>query len=201
VLLPIDAATLPIQLALDSRPLLRSELAAGLARAGFVQPDLRILPSEPRRLDRRQLAALNALSNPLSLILLAFVDAVIGIAVLGVVLLLIDSPARPIQLALDSRPLLRREFAARPPSTGLIQLNLRLLSPEPSRLDPIQLAAANALSNSLSLILLAFVDAIPSSLRQAGRRDYHGYQGRHHKPFHEPLHYHTSWARLVGRES
>jgi hypothetical protein len=117
------------------------------------------------------------------------------------VLLLIDSPARPIQLALDSRPLLRSEFAAGPPRARFIQLNLRLLSPEPRRLDSIQLAAANALSNPLSLILLAFVDPIPPSLRQASRRDYHRYQGRHHKPFHEPLHYHTSWVRLVGRDS
>ena len=92
MLLPIDAATLPIQLALDSRPLPRREFAAGLARAGLVQSDLRVLPSEPRRFDSGQLTALNALSNPLSLILLAFVDAVVGIAVLGVMLLLIDSP-------------------------------------------------------------------------------------------------------------
>jgi hypothetical protein len=201
VLLPIDAATLPIQLSLDSRPLPRRELAAGLARAGLVQPDLRILPSEPRRLDPRQLAALNALSNPISLVILAFIDSVIGDAVLGVVLLLIDSPARPIQLSLDSRPLLRGELAAGPPRTRFIQLNLRLLSTEPRRLDPIQLAAANALSNPLSLILLAFVDAIPSSLRQSSRRNYDGYQRRHHKPIHEPLHYHTSLARRVGRES
>jgi hypothetical protein len=132
---------------------------------------------------------------------LAFVDSVIRDAVLGVTLLLINVATRPIQLALDSRPLLRSELAAGPPRARFIQLNLRLPSPEPRRLDPSQLTALNALSNPLSLILLAFVDAIPSSLRQASRRDYDGYQGRHHKPFHEPLHYHTSLARRVGRES
>src|SRR5262247_890346 len=112
VLLAVDPTALPIQLTLDSRPLLRSEFAAGLTRAGFVQPDLRLLPSNPRRFDRRQLAAANALLNPLSLVLLAFVDAVVGVAVLGVVLLMIYGLARPIQLTLDSRSLLRSEFAA-----------------------------------------------------------------------------------------
>jgi len=45
VLLPVNAAAFPIQLALDSRPLPRRKLAAGSARAGFIQPDLRLLPS------------------------------------------------------------------------------------------------------------------------------------------------------------
>jgi hypothetical protein len=199
VLLPIYAATLPVQLALDSRPLPRRELAAGLARAGLVQPDLRILPSEPRRFNSGQLAALNAISNPLSLILLAFVDAVIGIAVLSVVLLLIDSPARPIQLALDSRPLLWSELAAGTTRPSLIQPDLRLPSLNPRRFNSGQLAAANALSNPLLLITLTLVDAISSSLRQASRRDYGGYQGRHHKPFHEPLHYQLPpWPAASG---
>jgi hypothetical protein len=176
-------------LTLDSRPLLRREFTAGLTRAGFVQVDLRLLPSEPRRLDPRQLAALNALPNPVSLVLLAFVDAVVGVAVLGVVLLLIDILARPIQLALDSRPFLWREFAAGPTRSGFIKLDLRFLPSKPCRFNSGQLATANALSNPLLLIVLAFVDTIPSSLRQASRRDYYGHHRRHYKPFHEPLHF------------
>jgi hypothetical protein len=144
---------------------------------------------------------LNAISNPLSLILLAFVDAVVGIAVLGVVLLLIDYLARPIQLALDSRTLLRCELAAGPPRAGFIQSDLRFPPLNPRRFNSGQLAAANALSNPLLLITLTLVNAISSSLRQASRRDDDGNQRRHHKPIHEPLHYHTSLARRVGRET
>src|SRR5262245_66626053 len=99
MLLAVDSTALPIQLTLDSRPLLRSEFAAGLTRAGFVQPDLRLLPSEPRRFDRRQLAAANALLNPLSLVLLSFVDAVVSFLGLAVVLFLIGVFARPIRSA------------------------------------------------------------------------------------------------------
>jgi hypothetical protein len=117
-----------IQLTLDSRPFARREFAAGLTRSGLIQLDLRLLPLEPRSLDPCQLAAANALLNPLSLILLAFVDAVIGDTVLGVMLLLIDVLARPIQLALDSRPLARRELAAGLTRSGLVQPDLRLLS-------------------------------------------------------------------------
>jgi hypothetical protein len=174
-------------LALDSRPLLRREFTAGLTRAGFIKLDLRFLPSEPRRFDPRQLAALNALPNPVSLVLLAFVDAVVGVAVLGVVLLLIDFLALPIQLALDSSPFLRREFAAGLTRAGFIKLDLRFLPSKPRGFNSGQLAAANALSNPLLLIVLTFVDAVPSSLSQASRRDYDGHHRRHHKPFHEPL--------------
>jgi hypothetical protein len=162
-----------------------------LTRAGFVQPDLRLLPSDPRRLDRRQLAAANALLNSLSLVLLAFVDAVVWVAVLGVVLLLIDVLALPIQLALDSSPFLRLEFAAGLTRAGFIKLDLRFLPSKPRRFDRRQLATANALSNPLLLIALTFVDTVLSSLRQASRRDYGCHQSRHHKPFHEPLHFIT----------
>jgi hypothetical protein len=93
VLLPVDVTARPVQLALDSRPLPQREFAAGLTRAGFIQPDLRLLPPESRGLDSRQLAALNALPNPVSLIPLAFVDAVIGKTILGVMLLLINPAA------------------------------------------------------------------------------------------------------------
>src|SRR5262247_2346339 len=189
VLLAVDPTALPIQLTLDSRPLLRREFAAGLTRTGFVQLDLRLLPSDPRRFDRRQLTAANALLNPLSLVLLAFVDAVVGIAVLGVVLLLIDVLALPIQLALDSSPFLRSEFAAGLTRAGFIKLDLRFLPSKPCRFNSCQLSTANALSNPLLLIVLAFVDSISSSLRQASRRNYDGHHRRHHKPFHEPLHY------------
>src|SRR5499426_348391 len=135
VLLAVDPTALPIQLTLDSRPLLRREFTAGLTSAGFVQTDLRLLPSDPRRLDRRQLAAANALLNPLPLVLLAFVDAVVGVAVLGVVLLLIDVLALPIQLALDPSPFLRSEFAAGLTSTGFIKLDLRFLPSKPRRFN------------------------------------------------------------------
>ncbi|MGH9753156.1 MAG: hypothetical protein ACREA2_10260 [Blastocatellia bacterium] len=76
MLLPIYVAARPVQLTLGSRPFLRREFAAGLTRAGFIQLDLRLPPLEPRRLDPRQLATANALSNPVLLIVLALVDAV-----------------------------------------------------------------------------------------------------------------------------
>jgi len=52
VLLPIDVAAHPIQLTLDSRPLLRREFTAGLTRAGFIQLDLSLPPLESRRCER-----------------------------------------------------------------------------------------------------------------------------------------------------
>jgi hypothetical protein len=110
---------------------------------------------------------------------------VLTIAVLTVVLLTVDAPARPVQLALDSRPLARREFTAGSARAGFIQPDLRLPSSESGRLDSCQFAAANTLSNALSLILLAVVD----SLRKAGRRDYDGQQRRHREPFRESLHW------------
>src|SRR5262245_65315145 len=134
--------------------------------------------------------ALAALACSVGRILVTFVGALFRIAVLGVMLLLIDVLARPIQLTLDSRPLLRREIAAGLARASLVQFDLRFLPSKPCRLDTCQLTAANALSNPLLLIVLAFVDAIPPSLRQAGRRDYDCHQRRHHKPFHEPLHFH-----------
>jgi hypothetical protein len=84
------------------------------------------------------------------------------------VLLAVDAAARPIQLTLDSRPLARREFAAGPARARFMQTDSRLPPSESRGLDSGQFSAANALSNSLSLILLAFVD----TLRKAGRRDY-----------------------------
>src|SRR5262245_19305637 len=109
-------------------------------------------------------------------------------AILRVVLLAVDGAARPIQLALDSRTLPRREFAARPSRAGFIQPDLSLPPLKPRRLDPSQFAAANALSNPRSLIVLPFVDA---SLSQTSRRDYDGNQRRHSEPLHEPLHSYT----------
>jgi hypothetical protein len=129
------------------------------------------------------------------------VDYRSGITILGVVLLPIDAATLPIQLALDSRPLLRSELAAGLARAGLVQPDLRILPSEPRRFNSGQLAAANALSNPLLLITLTLVNAISSPLRQASRRDYDGNQRRHHKPIHEPLHYHTSLARRVGRET
>jgi len=199
VLLPIDAAALSIQLALYSRPLTRSEFTAGLTGARFIQPDLRLVPSYSRRLCSRQLTALNALPNSISLIILAFVYRVIGDAVLGVMFLLIDVLARSIQLMLDSLSLLRSEFTAGLTRSGFIQLDLRFPPLYSRRLDPRQLAAANALPDPLLLIPLAFVDTVPSPLSQASRRNYDRHQRRHHKPFHEPLlHLYPPWAASSG---
>ena len=72
--------------------------------------------------------------------------------------LIIDTAALSIQLALRSRSLLRREFAAGLASSGRIQIDPSFLSPEPRRLTPRKLAALNPLSNSLSLILLSLAD-------------------------------------------
>jgi hypothetical protein len=69
---------------------------------------------------------------------------------------------------------------------------MRLPPSESRGLDSRQLAAANSLSNPLSLILLASVDA----LRQASHRDYDGHQRRHHEPFHEPLFHYVDY--LLG---
>src|SRR5215475_299366 len=94
------------------------------------------------------------------------------IAVLAVMLLPIDVTARPVQLMLDSRPFARCEFAARTTRERFIEPDLRLPSFEPGGLNPRQLAAANALSNTQLLIALTLVDAIdpaitPSPLRQS----------------------------------
>src|SRR5262245_20527481 len=176
-----------------------------MARHGFIEFDLSLLFPESRRFDSCQFAAVYALPNPILLIALAFVDAVNDfIAVLGVVLLLIDIPACPIQLMLDSRPLPSSKLAARSTRNGLIEPDLRLLSLKPRRLDSGQLAAANPLSNPLLLIVLTFVDAVVGvgslSLRQAGRRDYGAHQRRHCKPFHRALH-ETSLSRSFEREA
>jgi hypothetical protein len=109
---------------------------------------------------------------------------VLTIAVLTVVLLTVDAPARPVQLVLDSRPLARREFTAGSARARFIQPDLRLPPSESRRLNSCQFATANALSNTLSLILLAVVDA----LREASHRDYDGQQRRHREPFLQVLH-------------
>jgi hypothetical protein len=159
-----------------------------LARARFIHPDLRLLPSQSGGFDPGQLTALNALSNAAPLILLAIVNAVVREAILDVMLLLINILARIVQPALDSSSLLWRELAAGPARARFTQPDSRLLSAEPCGFNSGQFAAANALSNSLPLILLAFIHA----LRKAGRRDYYGRQRRHREPFHESLHWLSS---------
>jgi hypothetical protein len=74
VLPPIDAAAFSIRPAVDSRPLSWRKFAAGSARAGYIPPDLPLLPASPCRLAPCQLAALNALSNTAPLILLALIN-------------------------------------------------------------------------------------------------------------------------------
>ncbi|MBO0857893.1 MAG: hypothetical protein J2P21_05455 [Chloracidobacterium sp.] len=61
VLPPIAAAAFSIQPAVDSRPLTRRKFAA-------------LLSTRPCRLDSRQFAAMNALSNTAPLIPLALID-------------------------------------------------------------------------------------------------------------------------------
>jgi mRNA-degrading endonuclease HigB of HigAB toxin-antitoxin module len=58
-----------------------------------------------------------------------------------------------VQLSLNPRPFARREFAARTARASLGQPDSRLLSFEPERLLPRQLAAANTLSDALRLIV------------------------------------------------
>lgn len=65
---------------LNPRPFAQREFTARTSRERFIESDLRLLPFQPRRFNPRQLAAANALSNPLLLIPLTRVDAVPAIA-------------------------------------------------------------------------------------------------------------------------